>query len=296
MPEPEPEPFPPAADARAAGSAPARQLPRERLRQRGAILAVTAALLGLAVSSAGGSAVATLLLVGPSQPFAPIVSVVGVAAGAAEATAVSVAVALPDALRRNNPSPSRSADRPEGPPREPEVFATAAGVPLFTPSGEARVVGYHQAASGAALPFEPRGAPFTNRNVPRYTPLPASPGPAYAILGNRRRGTHPASAVDIAVPHNVTLTSPVTGTVEDVSSYLLYGRHPDLRVTVVPDGRPDLRLVMIHVNGNLVSPGQHLIAGQTPVALTAMQFSFRSQIDEFAGPVPHVHLEMRRAG
>lgn len=255
--------------------------PRERLRQLWTVLAASVALTGLALST-GGPTVAALTLFGPSQPFAPIAAMVGIAAGAAEAAAVSVAVAGPD-------------DTP-GPDSVVEVFATASGVPLTVPSSEARVVGFHQAASPSALPLEPQGAPFTNRNLPRYTPPPVTPGPDYAILGNRRRGTHPTSAVDIAVPHNTTLMSPVTGTVADVKPYLLYGRHPDLMVTVVPEGRPDLRLVIIHVNGSLVGPGQHLVAGETPLALTAMPFQFGSQIDQFSGPGPHVHMEMRPAG
>lgn len=264
---------------------------RELLRQRCALLAVAITIAALAAVAAGGPAVATLSLIGPSQPFAPMSTVLGVAASAADAAAVSAAWALPD---RSDPSPSRA----QGPaaPQTPQVFAHASGVPLFTPSGQAAVVGYHQASSHTAVPLEPQGAPFTNRNVPRYTPLPASAGPDYAVLADRRRGTHPTSAVDIAVPHNTPLTSPVTGTVASVTPYLLYGRSPDLIVTVVPDGRPDLRVVMIHVNGNLVEPGQHLVAGETPVALTAMQFGFNSQIDELAGPGPHVHIEMRRAG
>lgn len=255
--------------------------PRERLRQLWTVLAASVVLTGLALST-GGPTVAALTLFGPSQPFAPIAAMVGFAAGAAEAAAVSVAVAGPD----DGPAPEQGL----------EVFATVSGVPLTVPSSEARVVGFHQAASPSTLPLEPHGAPFTNRNLPHYTPPPVTPGPDYAILGDRRRGTHPTSAVDIAVPHNVTLRSPVTGTVADVRPYLLYGRHPDLMVTVVPEGRPDLRLVIIHVNGGLVTPGQHLVAGETPLALTAMPFPFGSQVDQFAGPLPHVHMEMRPAG
>lgn len=254
-------------------------------------VAVAAFLAGLAATTVGGSAVATLTLTGPSQPFAPIASMAGIAASAADAANVSVAVALPG---RAVPAASRSGDL--SPPGPLPVFALSAGVPLVIPSGQATAVGYHQAGAGSALPLEPRGAPFTNRNVPRYTPLPPSEGPDYAVMANRRRGTHATSAVDIAVPHNVTLRSPVTGTVASVTPYLLYGRHPDLILTIVPEGRPELRLVMIHINGSLVSPGQHVVAGETPVAHTAMPFPFNSQIDEWAGYGPHTHIEMRQAG
>ena len=262
--------------------------PRETLRQIWAAGATAAVLAVLGTTTVGTSATAMLHAEWAPQPFGPVA---GMAAGAAEAAAVSTMAAMPDTLRRTDTPPSRSDARPW----QTQVLATAGGVALHTPSEHVRVVGFHQSGSGAAVPLEPRGAPFTNRNLPRYTPPPPSEGPDYAVLGHRRRATLPTTAVDLAVPHNTTLLSPVSGTVVEVRPYLLYGRFPDLIATVVPDGRPDLRVVMMHMNGILVARGHHLEAGQTPLARTAMRFPFRSQIDEFAGQGPHLHVEVRRA-
>lgn len=262
--------------------------PREILQQLWAAVGTATLLALLGATTVGSSATAMLQPDWAPAPFGPVA---GVAAGAAEAAAVSAMAALPDTRRRADPS----TDRAERPWRS-EVFATAGGVELRTPAQHLRIIGFHQSGSGSALPLEPRGAPFTNRNVPRYTAPPPGEGPAYAILGHRRRATAPTTAVDLAVPHNHTLHSPVSGTVTEVRPYLLYGRYPDLVATVVPDGRPDLRVVLYHMNGILVAPGHRLVAGETPLARTAMPFPFRSQIDEFAGPGPHLHLEVRRAG
>lgn len=238
----------------------------------------------------------TTLRIGVSQPFSPVADImVGIAAGAADAAAASAAVAGPDLSRRIESVVNRSDDAPEpAGAAKPPVFATAAGIPIVLPSPDVHAIGFHEATGRNALSWEPRGAPFTNRNAPRYAAPPATDGPDYAVLSTRRRGTAATSAIDLAVPHNSSLVSPVTGTVAYVNPYLLYGRYPDMLVTIIPEGRPDLRLVLVHMNGVRVSPGQRVVAGETPLAATAMQFPFRSQIDEFAGRHPHLHIEMRR--
>lgn len=258
--------------------------PREIIQQFWAAVGTAALLALLSATTVGSTA-----MFHPDWAPAPFGPVVGVAAGAAEAAAVSTMAALPD-LRRPEPSTSREEARPW----RSEVLATAGGVEIHTPAEHLRTIGFHQSGAGSAVPLEPRGAPFTNRNLPRYTPPPPTAGPDYAILGHRRRATGPTTAVDLAVPHNHTLYSPVSGTVVSVRPYLLYGRYPDLVATVVPDARPDLRVVLYHMNGILVAPGHRLVAGETPLARTAMPFPFRSQIDEFSGPGPHLHLEVRR--
>lgn len=235
----------------------------------------------------------TTLRIGMSHPFSPVADVVvGIAAGAADAAAASAAVAGPDLSRHIEPAANRSDDG--SPLSRLPVFAVAGGIPIVVPSPDVRAIGFHEAHGRSSLAWEPRGAAFTNRNAPRYAAPAPTEGHNYAVLSTRRRGTPATSAIDIAVPKNSALVSPVTGRVAYVNPYLLYGRYPDTIVTIVPDGRPDLRLVMVHLNGVRVSPGQRVVAGETPLAATAMLFPFRSQIDEFAGRHPHVHVEMRR--
>ena len=84
-----------------------------------------------------------------------------------------------------------------------------------------------------------------------------------------------------------------------VDPYLLYDRHPDTRIVIQPDGRPDLELVVLHVTGHAVAVGDRVVAGVTPIAASSTPLPFESQIDRFTmaeigRATPHVHLEMRR--
>lgn len=175
------------------------------------------------------------------------------------------------------------------------TMASVDGVDLALPSARLRLIAFHEATTGAALPLSPHGAPLTNRNVPRYDPPPPSEGLDYAVLGTRHRGTPATSAVDVAVHPEEEVVSPVSGTVTAVDAYTLYGRHPDAIVEIAPAGRPDVRVVAVHLEGVAVEPGDHVEAGSTPLAVRARAFPFTSQIDKLAGPGPHVHLEVRRA-
>jgi hypothetical protein len=170
---------------------------------------------------------------------------------------------------------------------------------LWLPSASPVVVGYHEAATVAALGIDPVGLLTEDRNTTR-TSLPADDraGGAYLVLSSRGRSAAPTSAIDVVLREDEPVLSPVTGTVVDVRSYLLYGAHQDLRVEVVPDARPDLRLVLIHLDDVAVGIGDHVAAGVTPLAATARSFPFGSHIDRETEPErhPHVHLELQRLG
>lgn len=175
-----------------------------------------------------------------------------------------------------------------------QVIASADGIELLASSAATRMVGYHQAGSRRALALHPRGVPRTNRNVGRYRAPAPTPGVDYAILWNRHRGTHPTSAVDVAMAPGHPVPSPVSGTVERVRPYALYGRHPDLMVTIVPDGAPDRRVVVMHLDVTTVRPGDRVVGGHTTIAKRARRLPFPSQIDSFAGPGSvHIHAEIR---
>lgn len=175
-----------------------------------------------------------------------------------------------------------------------EVISSADGVELVTSSVATRMVGYHQAGSRRALALHPRGSPITNRNVGRYAAPPPTPGLDYAILWNRHRGTHPTSAADLAMVPGHPVPSPVSGTVTRVRPYALYGRYPDLMVTIVPDGAPDRKVVVMHLDVTTVKVGDRVVAGHTPIAKRARRLPFPSQIDKLAGPgTVHVHTEIR---
>jgi hypothetical protein len=169
---------------------------------------------------------------------------------------------------------------------------------LHLPSPTPVVVGFHEAATTAALGLQPVGTLTEDHNTTR-TELPAdvTGGTPYVVLSSRGRAAAPTSAMDVVLEPDDPVLSPVTGTVVDVRGYLLYGAHADLRVEVVPDARPDLKLVLIHLDEVGVGIGDRVLAGVTPLAGTARAFPFGSHIDRETEPdrYPHVHLELASA-
>lgn len=76
------------------------------------------------------------------------------------------------------------------------------------------------------------------------------------------------SAIDCGGAVGTTVYSPVTGTVVKVKKYSLYGNksYPDYQIHIQPTGRPDLDVVLIHLKNVSIKEGEHVEAGQTPMA------------------------------
>lgn len=176
----------------------------------------------------------------------------------------------------------------------PVKFAGLTNLQLRLPPHVA-LIGFHESGSRSALPLHPVGAPRNNDNMSRLLSAPVSEGPDYVIMRTRNRRQSPTTAVDLAMPFNRPFISPVSGTVVQAGSYLLYGREPDNIVVISPNARPDLLMVILHTNGVRVAEGQRVVAGETVIALTARRLTFDSQIESYAGRLPHVHIEFRPA-
>lgn len=186
---------------------------------------------------------------------------------------------------------------------EPEVadpttppLARLDDLQLWSPAAAPIIVGYHEAATVSAIGVTPIGRLTEDRNTTRTDlPADAAVGGPYLVLTSRGRAAGPTSAVDVVLEPGVAVLAPVTGRVADVRSYLLYGTHQDLRIELVPDDRPDVRLVLIHLDGAEVAIGDRVTGGVTPIARTARLFPFSSHIDRETEPdrYPHVHMELQ---
>lgn len=154
-------------------------------------------------------------------------------------------------------------------------------VPAVSDSvGAIEMVGYHQANHSGALGLEP---------------LASGSGTAVAhlIMDSRNRDTHRSGAADVAVHPSTPIGSPVSGVVDRAGEYVLYCRYQDGFVVIHPDGRPDLEVKILHVQGVAVRAGDRVAVGDQ-IAAKATAFPFRSQIDDLTAEPswPHVHIEV----
>lgn len=182
-------------------------------------------------------------------------------------------------------TPGRGCRLPGGAPtprsveilEQSEPVATVAGLTLMTPASVIEQIGFHQSTHPGALGMRPADHPSF--------PL--------ATMASRNRNTDRRGAADIAVHPLVSIHSPVTGTVARAGEYTLYCRYRDGFVVINPDGRPDLEVKILHMQGVRVLKGDRVVAGQQ-IASRATPFPFRSQIDDLTAEPswPHVHVEV----
>ena len=177
-------------------------------------------------------------------------------------------------------------------------LATFDGLELHLPTERPIIVGFHEASTPEALEMAPTGRLEENENTTKFEPPEeVEEGSAYLVMASRGRPRAATSAVDVVMHTGDPVRSPVSGTVTDVRAYYLYGSHEDLRIEVAPHDAPDLRIVLIHLDGLEVEEGDEVEAGESVLAGTARPFPFSSQVDRYTEPKrwPHVHIEVKVA-
>ena len=171
---------------------------------------------------------------------------------------------------------------------------------LLIPSPRTTLVGFHESFNAAAVELTPATTPTHDHgSKPLPDVLDDASAQAGIVLPSRGRAGAATSAVDIAVPAGEPVVAPLSGEVVAVSPYFLYGKHPDVRIDIIPEGRPDLRVVFVHVSDVTVEPGDAIVAGETIIAGSATTLPFESQIDRFVreargAATPHVHIEVNQ--
>jgi hypothetical protein len=170
------------------------------------------------------------------------------------------------------------------------------GLHLYLPGPDVVGVGFHEAATKDALALNPVGRCARDDNRRRLQCPPRTDGPRYVIMPTRHRAQGPTTAVDVAIPVGGSVRSPVTGTVVGVKPYWLYEVSRDIRLVIRPEENPDLLVVVIHVTDLRVRPGDHVVAGVTPVASPRV-IPFKSDVNDYVGRgIPHVHIEVKHRG
>ena len=181
-------------------------------------------------------------------------------------------------------------------PAPPPVMAASDGFRLHVPGTAPVLVAYHEASRSESLPLVPLGTLRDNANATRFEPPAADAGGlVYDVQVSRGRLPGPTTAVDVVLPRDAAVLAPVAGTVVQVRDYALYGRHPDVRIELVPDDAPERVVVLIHVEDPQVTVGQRVELGE-PLAARARLFPFSSIVDRATEPerYGHVHVEVKR--
>ena len=196
-------------------------------------------------------------------------------------------------------------------PSSPAAYTLAEveGLDLRSPISYQETVGimFHEAAQydihnelARARAMVPQGGCARDDNPTARFPG-WSPGrwgdPYYWIQDSRGRGTFSTTAVDVGAKAGCEVLAPVDGVVDSVEAYALYGSYPDQRVAIIPDGHPDLRVIVVHIETSL-SQGQRTVAGETALGrVRALSRYFRSDIGTYytgdAGN--HAHLQVNLA-
>jgi murein DD-endopeptidase MepM/ murein hydrolase activator NlpD len=190
-------------------------------------------------------------------------------------------------------------------PDEPGDGALPDGTVELARTGEVRIVaegsmvelvGFHESSSAAALRMTP-AHPVVSEHAGVGADAPGDDGPVM-ILPTRGRAGAPTSAIDLAVAPGVEVPAPVTGEVVEVADFSLYGRTRDVLVRIRAADDPSIVVTAMHLVDPMVEVGDQVEAGVTPIAGSARQLPFDSQIDRFTAAYrgqagPHVHLEVR---
>ena len=157
------------------------------------------------------------------------------------------------------------------------AFAHTEGLVIHYPTKFVERVGFHESnkAGGRTLGVLP--------TVGDWLDLPS-----------RARKTNARTAADVLSSPDGEVRAPVTGKVLRAGTYTLYCKYTDSFLVIEPDAHPGWELKLLHISGLVVTAGQHVEAGVTPVAAHPTRLPFRSQVEDYsAAPVwPHVHLEV----
>lgn len=172
------------------------------------------------------------------------------------------------------------------------------GIVVATEGAHVELVGFHESSSGAALPLDPIG-PDRSAHPTVAAVEPTGDGPV-VVLPSRGRAGGATSAIDLSVTPGGPVVAPITGEIEEVADYALYGTTRDLLVRIRSSEDPSVVAHVHHVEGAAVAVGDTVAAGTTVIASEARQLPFESQIDRFTvahrgEPTPHVHIELRVA-
>ncbi|MCL5292318.1 MAG: M23 family metallopeptidase [Actinobacteria bacterium] len=158
-------------------------------------------------------------------------------------------------------------------------------------------IGFHEAENPQARRMDPPGGYLSDETTGSVArEYKKKKGPVVFVMNTRDRGTDSKSAVDIAVRAGSAIKSPVTGVVSRIKEYYLYDQYLDYHLEITPDGYPDLRVAIIHVDKVTVSVGTRVEAGVTKIGVIRVLEGLDTQINEYLPKASdHFHIQVNPA-
>ncbi len=184
---------------------------------------------------------------------------------------------------------------------------------LPVPADAVTAVAFHQATYKNALPMTilvPCMDVATARRLGRarkaaiasgtvVPPLPVTGdiwgGSAVRLYRSGRSGD-PCTAADVGAPPGSAVLAPVDGTVVLVRPYKLYNKFDDYEIHIIPEGRWDVDVVLLHITDVGVAVGDRVKAGVSRVASVRRLSTLTAlQLRTYSGDGgDHTHLQLNR--
>lgn len=159
--------------------------------------------------------------------------------------------------------------------------------------GDVVAVGFHQAERKDAIAMLPTVDYFDKETTATIIEeVLHSETPVLFVMNSRGRGSALTSAVDIAMVPGAEVYSPVDGLVTTVKTYYLYNRIKDYHVEIQPEGFPEIRVAIIHINDVKVTAGERVKRRETFVGRMRSLPQISSQIHKYL-PEKHDHIHIQ---
>ena len=166
-------------------------------------------------------------------------------------------------------------------------------------------VAFHQASYSYALPmkthlpFYDLGKAKKQRGTKRDKSIQPV-GPNALLCGSALkywrsgRSTAAMTALDCGAAPGSLVYAPVSGTISRVCTYNYENKVDDYEIHIVPEGYPDIEVVLIHVKSPYVIAGDTVAAGVTPLArVRKMSAYVRNQLGTYAKEAGnHTHMQI----
>lgn len=209
--------------------------------------------------------------------------------------------AVSEFVARNGTNASASQPATGTAERVHDCFATVGGssLELSLPGnvGDVIGVGFHQAERVEAIAIKPQARCMVKENSEQIKNAVArARTPVLFVMNTRGRQSASTSAMDVAMKPDANVYSPVDGVVTKVKTYNLYNKVMDYHVEIQPDGYPDLRVAIIHIDRVGLDIGQRVERRKTLIGRIRALPQIQSQIQRYL-PLggDHVHMQVNPA-